>query len=912
MVLGIGVESCAPGIVRWSIALTFFAFLALAIGCGGEDAGDSRGFRIEGTEPGDCEDGVDNDADGLFDCDDTSCAASPPCADGGAGGAGGSGGASGIGGAGGSMLCAGVDCDDSNECTEDACNPLDGTCDYTNLTDGTSCDFGGLPGVCMSGVCEDAMLCASVDCDDSNQCTQDVCEPLNGECGHTNVIDDTACDFGSLPGLCVGGVCEDAMLCASVDCEDGNECTEDTCDPMNGSCGYANVTDGTSCDFGGLPGVCAAGLCGDAMLCASVDCDDGNECTEDTCDPMDGMCGHTNMTDGASCDFGGALGVCSAGVCEAAMDCGDGERQPIEACDDGNDQGGDGCSADCLVLEEGFRCPSPGAACVPIVCGDSRIDPPEQCDDGNYTAADGCSASCELEPGWVCLQPGVACSAAECGDGLVAGFEQCDDGDSGADDGCSSTCQIEEGYKCETPDEDCVPTICGDGMKEGTEQCDDGNVTPFDGCSVHCKNEPNCTGGACQSVCGDGVILPGTGEACDDGNTVDGDGCSSACQIEDGFECELSPVPLPDELAIPVIYRDFRSYDASDSEAVSPDFNNPNDSNSWIAFDITEDFLDAEGKPVLSGENPYVSGSNEGPPHSASSFAAWYRTSPTLDPSGNLEVIGELLLGSTGGNVYQFSSSAFYPLDDPTLAPLAWSAEPTYGEVAHVPNVGGAARNFGFTTEMHYFFVYQGDEVLSFSGDDDFWVFVDGFLCLDVGGLHPSKTDVMSFANPTAGNSAKQDGIVSACTARLTPGDVYEVAIFHAERHTSASNFSLTLDGFVTERSACDYGCGDGIATRFEFCDDGPGQNTGEYGHCNGSCTALGPHCGDGIIQEAFEDCDNGENLGGYNGCNPDCSSGPFCGDGVRQPDLGESCDAGEQNGEPGSTCSGSCQLVVQ
>ena len=71
--------------------------------------------------------------------------------------------------------------------------------------------------------------------------------------------------------------------------------------------------------------------------------------------------------------------------------------------------------------------------------------------------------------------------------------------------------------------------------------------TPFDGCDADCKNEPDCDGGVCQAVCGDAVILPGTSEACDDGNTNDGDGCSSTCQVEDGFECELSPVDLGDE-----------------------------------------------------------------------------------------------------------------------------------------------------------------------------------------------------------------------------------------------------------------------------------------------------------------------------------------------------------------------------
>jgi hypothetical protein len=46
--------------------------LVLLAGCPGPS-------RIEGTEPGDCTDGADNDADGAFDCDDTGCTGAPAC-----------------------------------------------------------------------------------------------------------------------------------------------------------------------------------------------------------------------------------------------------------------------------------------------------------------------------------------------------------------------------------------------------------------------------------------------------------------------------------------------------------------------------------------------------------------------------------------------------------------------------------------------------------------------------------------------------------------------------------------------------------------------------------------------------------------------------------------------------------------
>ncbi len=47
------------------------------------------------------------------------------------------------------MLCQGVVCEgDGNECTEDVCNPADGTCGVP-LEDGTACS----EGACLDGVC---------------------------------------------------------------------------------------------------------------------------------------------------------------------------------------------------------------------------------------------------------------------------------------------------------------------------------------------------------------------------------------------------------------------------------------------------------------------------------------------------------------------------------------------------------------------------------------------------------------------------------------------------------------------------------------------------------------------------------------------------------------------------------------
>jgi hypothetical protein len=99
----------------------------------------------------------------------------------------------------------------------------------------------------------------------------------------------------------------------------------------------------------------------------------------------------------------------------------------------------------------------------------------------------------------------------------------------------------------------------------------------------------------------------------------------------------------------------------------------------------------------------------------------------------------------------------------------------------------------------------------------------------------------------------------------LTVGNVYEIALFQAERHVTQSNYKLTLKNFVKRRSQCVPVCGDGIQTSNEECDDGspsadpphdeepnntssPEYDACTQGTCPGaSCCTLGPFCGDSI-----------------------------------------------------------------
>ena len=85
--------------------------------------------------------------------------------DGGTGGVAGSGGTGGDGGTGGKPRCESAeDCDDKNECTEDLCDPSGGLCEYTAVPSGSSCAAG--IGLCRAGVCREPYISFTGDQED--------------------------------------------------------------------------------------------------------------------------------------------------------------------------------------------------------------------------------------------------------------------------------------------------------------------------------------------------------------------------------------------------------------------------------------------------------------------------------------------------------------------------------------------------------------------------------------------------------------------------------------------------------------------------------------------------------------------------------------------------------------------------
>lgn len=182
---------------------------------------------------------------------------------------------------------------------------------------------------------------------------------------------------------------------------------------------------------------------------------------------------------------------------------------------------------------------------------------------------------------------------------------------------------------------------------------------------------------------------------------------------------------------------------------------------------IVANELGADSKPVYASPCEVGAATNPamcpwGPQtNSKTLFDQWYRS---VDGVTKPFLIYFLFAPQPGG-ISTFDSRAFFPLDN-----AGWgnSAQDTMS----------LSRNFGFTTEVHTKFKYNGGETFTFVGDDDLWVFVNGKLALDLGGLHPTATGMITL-----------DGMAGALG--ISKGNTYALDLFHAERHSAASNFRV-------------------------------------------------------------------------------------------------------------------------
>jgi fibro-slime domain-containing protein len=281
-----------------------------------------------------------------------------------------------------------------------------------------------------------------------------------------------------------------------------------------------------------------------------------------------------------------------------------------------------------------------------------------------------------------------------------------------------------------------------------------------------------CSNGTGESA----TLAGGTGGAKATSSSGVGSGGSGGGDLifpDAGPGSDGSGGPTSDGLV--AIIRDFRLYSAGDP-STNPDFENvphtdqngnPNDGylGPWDDTAIVTDTLGSDGKPV------YKSAAKTLCTHGKAAFDQWYRDVPGT----NVHVDYPLMLSGGNGAAYEYDSEKtgvpygggdgdkmFFPIDDGSKYATAFGDQ-------------GDPHNYSFTVELHTSFTYLGGEFFHFRGDDDVFVYIDGKLVINLGGIHGPET-----------------AEVNLDSLGLSKGDEHTLDFFSAERHKGGSNILFT------------------------------------------------------------------------------------------------------------------------
>jgi fibro-slime domain-containing protein len=203
-----------------------------------------------------------------------------------------------------------------------------------------------------------------------------------------------------------------------------------------------------------------------------------------------------------------------------------------------------------------------------------------------------------------------------------------------------------------------------------------------------------------------------------------------------------------------VVVRDFRGY-AGAAGPRHPDFEG--DFTSYLG--IVQEQLGPDQKPVYAPAGATAATTGK------ANFDQWYRDVDGVNMRFD-DVVLPLTNDPNQPGTFVYDNQMFFPIDGRGWMDNAF-----------------ASHNYHFTTEVHVRFSYHGGESFTFRGDDDVFVFINGHLAIDLGGVHPAQMGSVDLD-------------AQAANLGIARNNSYNLDIFQAERHTTESTFRLetTLD----------------------------------------------------------------------------------------------------------------------
>lgn len=198
-----------------------------------------------------------------------------------------------------------------------------------------------------------------------------------------------------------------------------------------------------------------------------------------------------------------------------------------------------------------------------------------------------------------------------------------------------------------------------------------------------------------------------------------------------------------------------------------PDFGFSN-ARHLIEEGMVEDVLGVTGgdrEPVRSAKVPSVPVFKE--------FESWWNADSThADPAmRSYETCVDLPMGKTHEGAWEFDSDSG---GSPGFFPIESFANPNNERTVTCTGSSAGTRNMNFCTEIHAAFIYRKGQKIEYRGDDDAWMFIDGRLVMDMGGLHGSTQDTVDLDK-----------------LGLTEGSAYHWDLFACERQICAASLRI-------------------------------------------------------------------------------------------------------------------------